>query len=168
MLTKDMNAEIKGDLQPRFEEILSNDALNFLKKLHYHFNDRRLNLLKIRKELQQKINEGKQLDFLSETKNVREGDWTIGPLPKDLQDRRVELTGTVDRKMISYALHPWAQCYMADFEAATSPTWEYRLNGQIDLKDAIGGQVDFTAYNGRLYSLNGERALLIVRPRGWH
>ncbi|HLR79310.1 MAG TPA: malate synthase A [Bacillota bacterium] len=168
MLTKDMNAEIKGDLQPRFEEILSNDALNFLKKLHYHFNDRRLNLLKIRKELQQKINEGKQLDFLSETKNVREGDWTIGPLPKDLQDRRVEITGPVDRKMIINALNSGAKCFMADFEDATSPTWENMINGQINLKDAIRRQVDFTADNGKFYSLNEETAVLIVRPRGWH
>src|SRR5699024_3709587 len=115
-----------------------------------------------------KIKEGKQLDFLSATKNVREGDWTIGPLPKDLQDRRVEITGPVDRKMIINALISGAKCFMADFQDATSPTCENMINGQINLKDAIRRQVDFTADNGKFYSLNEETAVLIVRPRGWH
>src|SRR5699024_12640585 len=106
------------------------------------------------KELQQKINEGKQLDFLSETKNVREGDWTIGPLPKDLQDRRVEITGPVDRQMIINALNAGAKCFMADIEDATSPTRENMINGQINLKDAIRRDRKSTRLNSSHVSIS--------------
>lgn len=163
-----MNIEIKGIYDSRFNEILTDDALNFLKKLHYHFNQQRLNLLQTRQELQQKISEGQTLHFLEETKTIREGNWTINSLPKDLHDRRVEITGPVDRKMIINALNSGAKCFMADFEDATAPSWENMMNGQINLKDAIRRQIDFKAENGKFYALNEETAVLIIRPRGWH
>ncbi|RKQ35507.1 malate synthase A [Oceanobacillus halophilus] len=162
------NSEIQINGNQRFEEILTPGALEFLEKLHLHFNDRRKNLLELRKEKQQELNEGKKLDFLSETQSIRESDWTVEQIPKDLQDRRVEITGPVDRKMIINALNSGAKTFMADFEDATSPTWENEMQGQINLKDAIRRQIDFQAPNGKEYKLNEDTAVLIVRPRGWH
>ncbi|WP_029268179.1 malate synthase A [Virgibacillus alimentarius] len=160
--------QIKNQVRPRYEEILTEDALQFIKNLHHKFDERRQYLMSIREQMQQKINEGKKLDFLSETKHIREGDWTVAPLPDDLQDRRVEITGSVDRKMVINALNSGAKTYMADFEDATSPSWENIMNGQINLKDAIRKQIDFQAENQKMYQLNDDPAVLIVRPRGWH
>lgn len=154
--------------ESHFKDILTPQALEFLEKLHHHFEERRRNLLEIRQQIQEKLKEGKQLQFLSETKQVREGNWTIDQLPSDLQDRRVEITGPVDRKMIINALNSGAKTFMADFEDATSPTWENVMNGQINLKDAIRRAIDFEAENGKKYALRDETAVLIVRPRGWH
>lgn len=162
------SSEIQIEHEQKFEEILTGDALEFLEKLHLHFDERRKNLLELRKHLQQNLDEGKKLDFLSETKSIREADWTIAPIPKDLQDRRVEITGPVDRKMIINALNSGAKTFMADFEDATSPTWENSMQGQINLRDAIRREIDFQAENGKEYRLNDETAILIVRPRGWH
>lgn len=162
------NTVLQIENEQGFEAILTEEALEFLEKLHYKFDDRRKYLLEIRGYLQQQLNDGKKLDFLSETKKVRETAWEISPLPKDLQDRRVEITGPVDRKMIVNALNSGATGFMADFEDATSPTWKNVMNGQKNLKDAIRKQIDFQAENGKQYSLNEETAVLIVRPRGWH
>lgn len=161
-------ATVKIESENKFTEILTPQALDFLEKLHNHFNEQRIKQLEYRQQLQEELNGGKRLDFLEETKHIREGNWTIEQLPKDLQDRRVEITGPVDRKMIINALNSGAKGFMADFEDATSPTWENLMNGQINLKDAIRRTIDFEAENGKKYALQDETAVLIVRPRGWH
>lgn len=166
MLLKKTNAQIND--QEKFAEILTPEALEFLQKLHSNFDERRRTLLKMRKQTQQQFNEGEKPNFLSETKTIREGDWEVDPLPKDLQDRRVEITGPVDRKMIINALNSGAKGFMADFEDATSPTWQNMMNGQLNLKAAIRKQIDFQGENGKTYALNEETAVLMVRPRGWH
>ncbi|RPF50335.1 malate synthase A [Aquisalibacillus elongatus] len=158
--------EVRGSLLD--ETILSEAALNFLADLHNKFNSRRKELLDDRKRRQLELQEGGELNFLSETEDIRNGDWTIEPLPDDLLDRRVEITGPVDRKMIINALNSGAQTFMADFEDATSPTWENVINGQRNLYDAIRHQIDFVGENGKSYTLNEDHAVLIVRPRGWH
>ncbi|MHA6251848.1 malate synthase A [Oceanobacillus sp. CAU 1775] len=161
-------ATVKVNHEQKYAEILTPEALGFLEKLHLNFNDQRKALLEKRKELQEEINNGKELQFLEETKHIREGDWVIDQLPRDLQDRRVEITGPVDRKMIINALNCGAKAFMADFEDATSPTWTNVMDGQVNLRDAIRREIDFTADNGKSYSLNEETAVLIVRARGWH
>lgn len=166
MFTNQVGIQIKQE--KTFPEILTPQALEFLEKLHYHFDERRRNLLEIRQQIQEKLNEGKSLQFLEETNHIREGDWTVARLPKDLQDRRVEITGPVDRKMIINALNSGAKSFMADFEDATSPTWDNMMYGQKNLKDAIRRVIDFEAPNGKKYELNKETAVLIVRPRGIH
>ncbi|MFD2210281.1 malate synthase A [Virgibacillus halophilus] len=169
MLMQEKNIRIKEEMMnPKFAKILTEDALCFLEKLHHRFDERRRNLLRIRREIQKQLNKGKKLDFLSETAHIRKGNWTVSVIPEDLQDRRVEITGPVDRKMIINALNCGAKAFMADFEDATSPSWENIIYGQINLKDAIRRNIDFTAANGKHYALNEETAVLIVRPRGWH
>jgi malate synthase len=149
-------------------EILTDGALEFLAELHHHFNNRRISLLEKRRALQEKLNQGQSLDFLKETKDIRNGDWTIAPIPEDLKDRRVEITGPVDRKMVINALNSGAKVFMADFEDASSPTWENMIRGQMNLRDAIRREIDFTAENGKYYKLREKTAVLVVRPRGWH
>ncbi len=117
---------------------------------------------------QQELDAGKLPDFLPETEYIRNSDWTVAPLPDDLQDRRVEITGPVDRKMVINALNSGAKVYMADFEDAHSPTWEGTIQGQINLRDAIAGTIDFTSPEGKRYRLNEKTATLLARPRGWH
>ncbi|MGY0693310.1 malate synthase A [Virgibacillus sp. FSP13] len=168
MLIKNGEIQIKGELKTGYDEILTDEALTFLEKLHHHFDERRKSLLAIREQIQENLNKGKQLCFLAETENIRNADWSVAPIPKDLQDRRVEITGPVDRKMIINALNSGAKTFMADFEDATSPTWMNVINGQINLKDAIRRQIDFQGDNGKQYSLNEQTAVIIVRPRGWH
>ncbi|MGP4105473.1 malate synthase A [Virgibacillus sp. L01] len=165
MLTKNEKVRINNHLGDKFDEVLTDDALNFIAKLHIHFEERRKRLLELRNELQ---NGQQELDFLPETKDIRESEWTIDQLPTDLQDRRVEITGPVDRKMVINALNSGAKTFMADFEDATSPTWENVVNGQINLKDAIRKKIDFQGDNGKEYKLNDSTAVLMVRPRGWH
>ena len=150
------------------EQILTDEALLFLKELHFRFDNLRKELLGKREELQETLNQGKTLDFLEETATIRNSEWTIAPLPEDLQDRRVEITGPVQRKMIIHALNSGANVFMADFEDATSPTWENMVHGQLNLRDAIRREIDFVTENGKEYKLNKETAVLIVRPRGWH
>lgn len=152
----------------QLEEVLTKEALDFLNELHHRFNNQRKQLLKDRQAQIKKLQSGEQLDFLSETEDVRLGDWTVAPLPDDLLDRRVEITGPVDRKMIINALNSGAKTFMADFEDASSPTFENMMNGQVNLKDAIRRQIDFTGDNGKEYKLKNNPAVLIVRPRGWH
>src|SRR3546814_3688321 len=126
-------------------------------------------LLERRKEEQAKIDGGWLPDFLPETQEIRDGDWTIGPILKDLEDRRVEITGPVDRKMIVNALNCGASVFMADFEDATTPSWDNLVQGQINLRDAIRRRIDFTdSTSGKDYRLNEKHATLLVRPRGWH
>ncbi|MFC7392964.1 malate synthase A [Scopulibacillus cellulosilyticus] len=152
-----------------YAEILTPEALNFIKKLHRNFNDRRKELLQRRQLRQKEIDNGKLPDFLPETEDIRNGSWTIAPLPEDLQDRRVEITGPVDRKMVINALNSGAKLFMADFEDATSPTWDNIIGGQVNLRDAINKNISFTdSKSGKKYQLNDKTATLIPRPRGWH
>jgi malate synthase len=161
--------EIKGPLGPRYDEILTSDALSFLAGLHRAFDARRLALIAARAERQKRLDAGELPDFLAETKAVRDGDWRVAPIPKDLLDRRVEITGPVDRKMIVNALNCGAKVFMADFEDANAPTWANNLDGQINLKDRWHASLDFTdAANGKHYALGPNPAVLLVRPRGWH
>ena len=160
--------EIKGEMKPGYEHVLTDEALDFIAHLHRKFNPTRLKLLADRELRQRKIDQGELPDFLPETASVREGDWQVNPIPPDLQDRRTEITGPVDRKMVINALNSGAKVFMADFEDANAPTWENTIEGQINLYDAIRRQIDFTAPNGKEYKLNDEIAVLKVRARGWH
>lgn len=164
---------LQGPHLPRQEEILTPEALEFLAVLHRRFNGRRLELLAKREETRQRIAEGWTPDFLPETRSIREDDsWRVAPLAPGLKDRRVEITGPVDRKMTINAMNSGAKCWLADFEDSSSPSWENMLNGQVNLFDAIRRQIDFTSPEGKEYKLGGvqlvDRPTIIVRPRGWH
>ena len=168
-LTLPKGVEIKGAIYPGFEEVLSPKALQLVAELHRKFNARRLELLEERKHSQKRLDEGVLPDFLPETKAIREGNWTVAPLPDDLQDRRVEITGPVDRKMVINALNSGAKVFMADFEDSNSPTWFNSIQGQINMRDAANRTITFSDENkGKFYKLNQEIATLMVRPRGWH
>lgn len=160
--------EIIGEISLPYQETLTQDALAFVRDLHRMFNKQRQSLLQKRKDRQTEINKGVKLDFLSTTTAIREMDWAVSPIPNDLQDRRTEITGPVDRKMVINALNSGAKVFMADFEDASTPSWHNLMDGQINLRDAIRKQVDFTAENGKKYSLKESVAVLKVRPRGWH
>ena len=160
--------EIKGNVSPAFAQILTPEALGFVAKLQRDFNRRRLEALERRQEQQTELDRGGTLDFLPETKQIREGDWSCAPIPSDLRDRRVEITGPTDRKMVINALNSGAKIYMADFEDANSPTWENMVEGQINLRDAIRRTIAFTNPEGKEYRLGEKPAVLFVRPRGWH
>jgi len=160
--------EITANVSPEFGEILTPEALAFVAKLERAFGQRRRDLLQQRDERQAEIDAGQMPDFLPETAVIRTSDWTVAPIPADLQDRRVEITGPVDRKMVINALNSGANVYMADFEDSHAPTWEATIEGQINLRDAIDGAITFTNPNGKFYQLNDETATLMVRPRGWH
>jgi malate synthase len=160
--------ELRGPVSDTHAGILTRDALEFYATLHRTFNPRRLELLDQRKTRQAALDAGALPDFFPETQSVREGNWRVDPVPADFQDRRVEITGPVDRKMVINALNSGAKTYMADFEDSHGPTWEATLDGQVNLYDAIRRQIDFTAPNGKEYKLNEKVATLIVRPRGWH
>jgi malate synthase len=160
--------EVRGELTGPFAEILTPDALAFVAKLQRKFNPRRLECLRRRQERQAALDRGGTLDFLPETKQIREGDWTCAPIPGDLRDRRVEITGPTDRKMVINALNSGAKMFMADFEDANSPTWENMIEGQINLRDAIRRTITFFSPEGKKYQLMDKVAVLLVRPRGWH
>ncbi len=165
--------ELKGAalslVDGRAAEILTPEALAFLAELHRRFNDRRLELLALRDERQTRFDSGAMPDFSAATAEIRAGDWKVAPIPADLLDRRVEITGPVDRKMIINALNSGAKVFMADFEDASSPVWSNMLEGQVNLKDRWSGQIGFTdAGNGKTYALKDKVATLMVRPRGWH
>ena len=161
--------EITGTYKAGYETILTSEALEFLKGLHLNFNARRKILLQKRVERQTAIDGGQMPDFLAATKSIRESEWQVAPLPADLQDRRVEITGPVDRKMVINALNSGAKVFMADFEDSNTPNWNNNIGGQINLRDAINGTIDFTnPKNGKYYQLKEETATLMVRPRGWH
>jgi malate synthase len=160
--------EIKAPAIPGSEEVLADDALAFVGALHERFDDRRRSLLGARAERRARLAAGGTLDFLPETREIREGDWQVAPAPPPLQDRRVEITGPTDRKMVINALDSGARGFMADFEDANSPTWENMVGGQLNLTDAIERTIGFTSDEGKAYELSGETATLLVRPRGWH
>ena len=160
--------EILGKLTPRFSEILRPHALSFIAKLARKFESRRRELLALRSQRQAAFDAGKLPDFLPQTRNIREGDWTVAPAPHDLQDRRVEITGPTDRKMVINALNCGANVFMADFEDSNTPSWENMVEGQINLRDAANRSITFASPEGKSYTLNDKIATLLVRPRGWH
>src|SRR3954447_57213 len=164
----DSGVQIHGPVGPAFVSILSPEALAFVADLHRHFNRRRRELLQARTERQAAIDAGARLEFLPETQSVREAIWQVGPAPADLQDRRVEITGPCDRKMVINALNSGAKVFMADLEDASSPTWNNVVEGQQNLYDAVRRTITFANPDGREYRLNPETATLLVRPRGWH
>ena len=159
--------EIKGPQGDRFDEVLTADALEFVARLHREFDAIRRELLAARVERQKEFDSGATLDFPADTKDVREGDWTIAPEPDALQNRRVEITGPTSRKMVINALNSGASGFMADFEDSNSPTWTNMIGGQVNLADAIRGTIEHEE-NGKHYELDDEVATLLVRPRGWH
>ena len=161
--------EINGPAVPGLADILTDEACAFVAMLERRFGAERRRLLEARATFQARIDAGENPAFRPDTKAIREGDWTIAGTPADLADRRVEITGPVDRKMIINALNCGASCFMADFEDAASPTWEAMIAGQVNLRDAARRTIALTDPNsGKSYALGDETATLIVRPRGWH
>ena len=160
--------EVRGPVPTEYAAILTPEALSFVAKLDRTFRDRRASLLQRRTERQAELDAGKLPDFLPETAHIRQSEWSVASIPADLQDRRVEITGPVDRKMIINALNSGARVFMADFEDANSPTWANNIEGHINLKDAVRRTISFTGPEGKQYRLSEQIATLLVRPRGWH
>ena len=160
--------EITADITPAFADILTPEALAFVARLHRQFEGRRRELMAARDSRQAELDAGRLPDFLPQTASIRNGDWKIAPLPADLLDRRVEITGPVDRKMMINALNSGAKSFMADFEDSNCPSWENQISGQINVRDAYRKTISFASQEGKQYRLNDEIATLILRPRGWH
>jgi malate synthase len=160
--------EIRAPSGPRYDEILTPPALEFVAKLARSFEDRRRELLARRGEVQRDIQAGRMPDFLPETAAVRAAGWTVASIPADLADRRVEITGPVERKMVINALNSGAKVFMADFEDANAPTWANNVEGQVNLCDAVRRTIEFVGPEGKAYRLAPKTATLVVRPRGWH
>src|SRR5579872_1207085 len=160
--------EITAPVPPDYASILSPEALAFVAGLSRRFEGRRQEILERRADVQIEINAGRVPDFLAETAGIRESEWTVAPAPADLQDRRVEITGPTDRKMMINALNSGASVFMADFEDANAPTWDNLVSGQINLRDAVDRAIAFESPDGRTYRLDERTAVLMVRPRGWH
>ncbi len=166
---KSEGIEVLGPIRAGYEEILTPSAIRFVASLHREFDGRRRELLGLRKERQARLDAGEQPSFLGETEGVRAADWRVGPIPADLLDRRVEITGPTDRKMIINALNSGASVFMADFEDSATPTWANLIEGQANVRDAVRRTIEFTASEtGKAYRLNQKTATLMVRPRGWH
>jgi len=160
--------ELAGPVAKPYAGILSVEALEFVAGLHRAFDGRRRELLARRAERQRAIDGGAKPDFLPETREVREREWTVAPIPADLTDRRVEITGPVERKMVINALNSGASVFMADFEDANAPTWSNNLDGHVNLMDAVRRTITHASPEGKQYRLNEQTAVLVVRPRGWH
>ncbi|BDG05371.1 malate synthase A [Anaeromyxobacter oryzae] len=161
--------ELRGTMPPGHEKVLTPGALALVAELVRTFRPRVEQLLERRRDMQRRYDAGERPNFLSATEELRAADWTVAPIPADLQDRRVEITGPVDRKMIINALNSGASVFMADFEDSNSPTWRNNVEGQVNLKDAIAGTIDHVApETGKVYRLKDRTAVLMVRPRGWH
>jgi malate synthase len=160
--------QLHGNVEPGFEEVLTADALAFVAELQQRFGPTRRSLLDDRVRRRERLSSGGTLDFLEETRDIREADWRIEPAPADLEQRWVEITGPTDRKMMINALNSGADGFMADFEDANAPTWRNMVAGHINLRDAIDGRISYDSADGRHYELGPEPATLLVRPRGWH
>ncbi len=160
--------EITGRITPDYAQILTPEAVAFAAKLQRAFGGRRTELLARRATRQAELDAGKLPEFLPETRAIRDADWTCAPVPADIVDRRVEITGPVDRKMVINALNSGASVFMADFEDANTPRWDNNIQGHINICDAIRRRIDFTSPEGKAYRLNAKTAVLFVRPRGWH
>jgi malate synthase len=160
--------ELRGTIEKGFDEVLAPDAVEFVAELQRRFGARRRELLQARADRRQRLRDGETLDFLPHTRDVREGDWRVEPVPHDLQMRWVEITGPTDRKLVINALNSGADGFMADFEDANSPTWRNMVLGHLNLRDAIDRAISYESADGRHYELGPEPATLLVRPRGWH
>ena len=161
--------EFLAPITDSYAEILTPEAVAFVVDLQRTFNQRRKDLLAARHDRQKRIDAGEKPNFLAETKSVRDADWTVAPLPSDILDRRVEITGPVERKMIINALNSGAKVFMADFEDSNTPTWSNLIEGQINLRDAIRRTITFSdPATGKQYKLNDQTAVLFIRARGWH
>ncbi len=167
-MTTHAKLELNGPVEAGFEEVLTPDALEFVAELEHRFGPRRRELLEARARRRARLLAGELLDFLPDTRDVREGDWTVAPVPPDMQQRWVEITGPTDRKMTINALNSGADGFMADFEDANAPTWHNMVDGQRNLRDAIDGTITYRDSEGRFYELGENPATLLVRPRGWH
>ncbi len=163
-----MTVEIVGTPGLRYDEILTPEAIAFVEGLHRRFNPRRVELLAARRHRQHEFDAGQRPDFLAADSRARTGDWTVAPSPPDLLDRRVEITGPVERKMMINALNSGARVFMADFEDSASPTWANMIEGQVNLMDAVRKTIEFDSPDGKEYRLAESVATLMVRPRGWH
>ena len=159
--------EIKAEIKPGYEKVLTPGALALVAKLTREFEPRRQQLLATRVERAKRLDAGERPDFLPETQHIREGDWTIAPIPKALECRRVEITGPVERKMVINALNSGADSYMTDFEDSNTPNWDNQIQGQLNMIDAVRKTITFEQ-GGKIYKLNDKTATLVVRPRGWH
>ncbi len=162
------NVRFTRPIEGAYREILSPEAVRFVVELARAFEPRRRELLARRAARWAELRQGALPGFLESTREIREADWTVAPIPEPLKDRRVEITGPVDRKMIINALNSGASAFMADLEDSNSPTWDNNVQGQINLRDAVDGTISFTNPDGRGYKLNAKTAVLLVRPRGWH
>jgi malate synthase len=160
--------QVTGEMGERYDSVLTQGALELLAELHRTFDGRRLDLLRAREDRYAELAAGGTLDFLEETKDVRQGDWQVAPPAPGLEDRRVEITGPTDRKMTINALNSGAKVWLADFEDASTPTWKNVVEGQLNLRDALDRTIDFTSPEGKSYALGQELATIVVRPRGWH
>ncbi|MBI2983813.1 MAG: malate synthase A [Chloroflexi bacterium] len=160
--------EVRGPRVSDAERVLTRDALTFIEGLQREFGARRDALLATRQQRWAALRRGATLDLLPETATVRSSDWKVAPVPKDLEVRKVEITGPTDRKMVINALNSGASVFMADFEDANTPTWENMVSGQANLIDAIDRKIEFTSPEGKRYRLSDKVATLVVRPRGWH
>src|SRR6266545_3912353 len=167
-MTTATGISIAGLPAQRAAEILSPEALEFVALLQREFEPRRRELLAARAERWQRLKDGELPDFLPETRSVRESEWRVPEAPADLRERRVEITGPVERKMMINALNSGASVFMADFEDANSPTWANNIEGQYNLRDAVKRTIDFESADGKKYRLAEKTAVLLVRPRGWH
>ena len=160
--------DINGPAVAGSGQVLTQEALGFVARLHHEFEVRRRDLLEQRRQRQAEIDAGEMPDFLAATSRVRSAEWRVAAAPRDLQDRRVEITGPVDRKMMINALNSGANVFMADFEDSLSPTWQNIIEGQVNLQDAVRRTLSFTNDEGKRYQLNDRTSTLVVRPRGWH
>jgi malate synthase len=167
-MTTHAGLELKGAIEAGFDEVLTPDALEFVAELQRQFGPTREKLLDARARRRERLAAGEMLDFLEETRDIREGDWSVAPVPADMQQRWVEITGPTERKMTINALNSGADGFMADFEDANAPTWRNMVEGHINLRDAIDGTITYEGSDGRHYELGENPATLLVRPRGWH
>src|SRR5690349_24070530 len=168
MPASDPGIRVLKPLPPDCADILSPPALDFLVSLARHFEPERRRLLERRVARQHQLDGGRLPDFLPETRDIREREWTVAPIRPDLTDRRVEITGPVERKMMINALNSGANVFMADFEDSNAPTWENNVRGQANVRDAVAGTIAYTSPEGKRYALEPKTATLVVRPRGWH
>jgi malate synthase len=167
-MTTHAKLELHGSMSVGFDEVLTPDALEFVTELEHRFGRRRRDLLEARARRRERLRAGEMLDFLPDTREVREGDWTVAPAPPDMQQRWVEITGPTERKMTINALNSGADGFMADFEDANAPTWHNMVDGHRNLRDAIDGTISYRDSEGKDYRLGDDPATLLVRPRGWH
>jgi malate synthase len=160
--------EVRGTWREPYAEVLTEGALTLLARLHRRFGTRRTELLDARRRRDEELEAGALPDFLPSTKDIRDGDWRVAPIAPGLADRRVEITGPTDRKMVVNALNSGARVFMADFEDSNTPTFDNLVSGQLNLRDALLRQIDFTSPEGKSYALGDQVATVVVRPRGWH